>query len=187
MNVYYNLNKEYKVEYYYEDSNGDFVKDSESQPREGVSGDTVSVTEEDKTPVKDGYVYDSDNKDNVITTELTPSGDTILKVYFTYEKEEIEPTTPEETTTEEVVTSEETTTEEVVTPEETTTEKVTTPEETTTEKTTTPEETTTQKPTTKSSTPIKTGDAVSMTFMTLLVVSGATVVTVMVGKKKKED
>ena len=108
MKLYYNRNTTYKVEYYYEKEDGSFEKVSESTPRDAVAGKVVSVTTDDKIPEIDGYMYDADNKQQLIDEVVNADGTTTLKVYFVYETPE-GPTTPEEPTTPEKITPQQTT------------------------------------------------------------------------------
>lgn len=60
--------------------------------RKGEVGTEVSVTDEDKTI--EGYTFDEENSENVLSTELEESG-TVLKLYFT--KNQVNPPEPTET------------------------------------------------------------------------------------------
>ena len=72
---------EYKVEYYYQ-SNGSYpTTATDSDVRTGTTNDSVSVTAEDKTPTKTGYVFDS-NDSNVLSGTIAADGSLVLKVYF---------------------------------------------------------------------------------------------------------
>ena len=71
----------YMVEWY--DVTGKKIKDPDQ--RNGIIGDVVSVTELDK--IINGYIFDKDNKENVLNSKLEYS-DTVLKLYF-IKKEDI--------------------------------------------------------------------------------------------------
>lgn len=78
------LPKDYIVEYYYMDDQGEYPTEAtESVTREGKIDQKVAVTEDDKVPTKDDYVLDESEKANPVYEEvITVDGDTILKVYF---------------------------------------------------------------------------------------------------------
>lgn len=77
-----NTDTKYKVEYYYEE-NGTYPETATSSvDREGTTGATVSVTEADKTPTQDGYVFDEAEISNVLSGTVAGDESLVLKVYF---------------------------------------------------------------------------------------------------------
>lgn len=76
--------RDYVVEYYYMDDQGKYPKTAtESETRTAKVDDTVTVTDDDKTPTKNDYVLDESEKADPIYEEvITPDGKTVLKVYF---------------------------------------------------------------------------------------------------------
>jgi hypothetical protein len=116
----------YTVEYYYENDEGEFDKEQTISTRTGVSGETVSVTEDDKIPSKEGYIYDQNNKQTVIQEVANLDGTTTLKIYFVHDKSGAEETSStgqgvtEKETTKPSDTEETSSTEQGVTEKETT-------------------------------------------------------------------
>ncbi len=76
-------NTAYKVQYFYQDkSGGGYGEQPDSTiGRTGVTDSAISVTAEDMTPKKDGYVLDRDAA-NVLSATLDGNGTTVLKIYF---------------------------------------------------------------------------------------------------------
>ncbi|WP_035768128.1 InlB B-repeat-containing protein [Butyrivibrio sp. NC2002] len=73
---------DYKVEYYYQDSLGNYPEQPDSNVvRSGKIGTTAQVTDDDKKSTKEGYTYDeSKTNDSQKTIKLDEK--TTLKVYF---------------------------------------------------------------------------------------------------------
>lgn len=77
-----NTDTKYKVEYYYEE-NGTYPETATSSvDREGTTDTQVSVTEADKTPTQDGYVFDEAEISNVLSGTVAGDESLVLKVYF---------------------------------------------------------------------------------------------------------
>ena len=75
----------YKVEFYYQNTDGtypDKAKDENIVTRQGKTDSTVSVTDVDKADKENGkYVYDG-NAENVESGVVTADGSLVLKLYF---------------------------------------------------------------------------------------------------------
>ena len=85
--LYYtrNLNTKYTVEYYYQ-INGEY-KDTTAikETRTGTTGETVSVTENDKNQLTYNgkkYVFDQEYPKNILSGNIAGDGNLILKLYF---------------------------------------------------------------------------------------------------------
>ena len=85
--LYYtrNLNTKYTVEYYYQ-INGEY-KDTTAikETRTGATGETVSVTENDKNQLTYNgkkYVFDQEYPKNILSGNIAGDGNLILKLYF---------------------------------------------------------------------------------------------------------
>ena len=74
----------YTVEFYYEDVNGNFVKnDGKTATRTAKTDEPVAVTEGDKAETEgDKYVFDADNADNKLNDVIPATGTLVLKLYF---------------------------------------------------------------------------------------------------------
>ena len=77
----------YKVQYYYQNTtNGNYDFDSEIGRMGGVTGQNVSVTDQDRVPTKDNYAYifipGTSNETDLVTGE---DNIPVLKVYFKYQ------------------------------------------------------------------------------------------------------
>ena len=80
----------YNVEYYYQKDDGTYPIATELLGtdiilRKGTTDTEANVTEQDKTPKKVAektYVFDSENKNNVLSGNIAGNGSLILKVYF---------------------------------------------------------------------------------------------------------
>ena len=79
---------EYKVEYYYENIGGTYTQRSDRSARtdEGIVGEEVSVTDNDKAPLFNNYEYESTNTNNVLTGTILEGNGLVLKVYFKFKK-----------------------------------------------------------------------------------------------------
>ena len=85
LKVYFELsNADYKVEYYYQNTEGEYKQKTERQPvtRSDKIGKTVSVTEDDKKPIYDGYELSTTHNTSEQTGKVKSDGTTVLKVYF---------------------------------------------------------------------------------------------------------
>ena len=74
---------EYKVEFYYQE-NGVYPEnpgETNTDTRTGTTGETATVTDEDKVPTQTGYIYDT-NASNVESSTILGNGTTTLKLYF---------------------------------------------------------------------------------------------------------
>ena len=85
--LYYtrNINTKYTVEYYYQ-INGEY-KDTTAikETRTGTTGETVSVTENDKNQLTYNgkkYVFDQEYPKNILSGNIAGDGNLILKLYF---------------------------------------------------------------------------------------------------------
>ena len=85
--LYYtrNINTKYTVEYYYQ-INGEY-KDTTAikETRTGTTGETVSVTENDKNQLTYNgkkYVFDQEYPKNILSGNIAGNGNLILKLYF---------------------------------------------------------------------------------------------------------
>ena len=76
----------YKVEFYYQDSKGNYpdkANDDDIVTRQGRTDSTVSVTDDDKLPKQNGkYVYDESYTGNVERGIVAADGSLTLKLYF---------------------------------------------------------------------------------------------------------
>ena len=76
----------YKVEFYYQDSKGNYpdkANDDDIVTRQGETDSTVSVTDDDKLPKQNGkYVYDESYTGNVERGIVAADGSLVLKLYF---------------------------------------------------------------------------------------------------------
>lgn len=79
------IDVDYKVEFYYQDANGNYpdkAKDENIVTRQGRTDSTVSVTAADKADKENGkYVYDGDAA-NVEKGVVAANGSLVLKLYF---------------------------------------------------------------------------------------------------------
>lgn len=77
-------NHEYTVEFYYEDVNGNFVKnDDKTDNRTAKTDAQVAVTKDDKAETDGGkYVFDADNELNELEGTIPATGALVLKLYF---------------------------------------------------------------------------------------------------------
>ena len=83
INVYYTANTDtiYTVEYYYQ-QNGNYATTTElNEQRTGTTDTTAKVTDADKKPIQNGYVFD-ENAGNVLSGNIARDGSLVLKVYF---------------------------------------------------------------------------------------------------------
>ena len=76
----------YKVEFYYQDSKGNYpdkANDDDIVTHQGTTDSTVSVTDDDKLPKQNGkYVYDESYPGNVERGIVAADGSLTLKLYF---------------------------------------------------------------------------------------------------------
>lgn len=74
----------YTVEFYYENANGTYTIDNTlTATRQDKTGETVSVTTDDKAQTKGTqYVFDPENGNNVLSGEIPATGMLVLKLYF---------------------------------------------------------------------------------------------------------
>ena len=76
----------YKVEFYYQDSKGNYpdkANHDDIVTRQGETDSTVSVTDDDKLPKQNGkYVYDESYTGNVERGIVAADGSLVLKLYF---------------------------------------------------------------------------------------------------------
>ena len=73
---------DYKVEFYYE-RDGQYSNEPDSSDiRQEKTGETVNVTDTDKSPEKDGYVLDEETELKLYSDTVAGDGTTVLKVYF---------------------------------------------------------------------------------------------------------
>ena len=74
----------YKVEFYYQDANGNYLTTpNKTDIRQGKTDSTVSVTDVDKADKENGkYVYDESYTGNVESGIVTADGNLTLKLYF---------------------------------------------------------------------------------------------------------
>ena len=85
LKVYFKLkNANYRVEYYYQMTDGSYVQKAErpAATRSDKIGKTVEVTTDDKKPVIANYVYDSANASNVLSGTVAKDNSLTLKLYF---------------------------------------------------------------------------------------------------------
>ena len=74
----------YKVEFYYQDANGNYLPaPNKTDVHQGTTDSTVSVTDDDKLPKQNGkYVYDESYPGNVERGTVAADGSLTLKLYF---------------------------------------------------------------------------------------------------------
>ena len=80
-----NTDTKYTVEFYYQNTDGSYPqKANESVVRnDGTTDTTVSVKDSDKLPQDGGkYVFEADNKNNVLSGNVAGDGSLVLKLYF---------------------------------------------------------------------------------------------------------
>ena len=79
-----NTTTPYKVEYYYQQANGQYptTATSEDTTRKWTTDQTASVTNEDKTPTESWYAFDAANTNNVLEWTIAWNESLVLKVYF---------------------------------------------------------------------------------------------------------
>ncbi len=79
-----NTDTKYTVEFYYQNTDGSYPqKANESVVRnDGTTDEIVSVTETDKTPKDNKYVYDATNENNKESGVVAGDGSLVLKLYF---------------------------------------------------------------------------------------------------------
>lgn len=77
-----NTDTKYTVEFYYQDDNGSGYTKNKTDERHGTTDITVEVTETDKTPSSEKYVFEEDNDDNVLSGTIAGDGSLVLKLYF---------------------------------------------------------------------------------------------------------
>ena len=76
-------NTPYKVEYYYQNYDGNYpATTSEWNVRYGTTDTLATVSELDKVPKKPGFIFDEDNELNKLSGNIDGDGSLILKVYF---------------------------------------------------------------------------------------------------------
>ena len=77
------IDVDYKVEFYYQDANGNYLPaPNKTDVRQGRTDSTVSVTDDDKLPKQNGkYVYDG-GAANVESGIVAANGSLVLKLYF---------------------------------------------------------------------------------------------------------
>ena len=77
-----NTDTKYTVEFYYQNVNGTYTL-NHSDERTTTTDTTVSVTEADKAAKENGkYVFEADNKNNVLSGVVAGDGSLVLKLYF---------------------------------------------------------------------------------------------------------
>ena len=80
------IDVDYKVEFYYQNTDGtypDKAKDEDIVTRQGKTDSIVSVTAADKADKKNGkYVYDESYNGNIESGTVTANGSLVLKLYF---------------------------------------------------------------------------------------------------------
>lgn len=80
------IDVDYKVEFYYQNTDGtypDKAKDENIVTRQGKTDSTVSVTDVDKADKGNGkYVYDKSYTENIESGTVTANGSLVLKLYF---------------------------------------------------------------------------------------------------------
>ena len=79
-----NTTTPYKVEYYYQQANGEYptTATSTDTTRKWTTDQTASVTNEDKTPTESWYAFDDANTNNVLEWTIAWNESLVLKVYF---------------------------------------------------------------------------------------------------------
>lgn len=77
-----NTDTKYTVEFYYQNTDGTYTL-NHSDERTTTTDTTVSVTEADKAAKENGkYVFEADNKNNVLSGNVAGDGSLVLKLYF---------------------------------------------------------------------------------------------------------
>ncbi len=77
-----NTDTKYTVEFYYQNTDGTYTL-NHSDERTTTTDTTVSVTEADKAAKENGkYVFEADNKNNVLFGVVAGDGSLVLKLYF---------------------------------------------------------------------------------------------------------
>ena len=77
-----NTNTKYTVEFYYQNTDGTYTL-NHSDERTTTTDTTVSVTEADKAAKENNkYVFEADNKNNVLSGNVAGNGSLVLKLYF---------------------------------------------------------------------------------------------------------
>ncbi len=77
-----NADTKYTVEFYYQNTDGTYTL-NHSDERQGTTDTTASVTKVDKADKENGkYVFEADNKDNVLSGIINGAGSLVLKLYF---------------------------------------------------------------------------------------------------------
>ena len=77
-----NTDTKYTVEFYYQNTDGTYTL-NHSDERTTTTDTTVSVTEADKAAKENGkYVFEADNKNNVLFGVVAGNGSLVLKLYF---------------------------------------------------------------------------------------------------------
>ena len=77
-----NTDTKYTVEFYYQNTDGTYTL-NHSDERQGTTDTTASVTKVDKADKENGkYVFEADNKDNVLSGIINGAGSLVLKLYF---------------------------------------------------------------------------------------------------------
>ena len=79
-----NTTTPYKVEYYYQQANGEYptIATSTDTTRKWTTDQSASVTNEDKTPTESWYAFDDANTNNVLEWIIAWNESLVLKVYF---------------------------------------------------------------------------------------------------------
>ena len=78
-----NTDTKYTVEFYYQQNVGGTYTLNHSDERQGTTDTTASVTKVDKADKENGkYVFEADNKDNVLSGIINGAGSLVLKLYF---------------------------------------------------------------------------------------------------------
>ena len=77
-----NADTKYTVEFYYQNVDGTYTL-NHSDKRTATTDTTVSVTEADKAAKENNkYVFEADNKNNVLSGNVAGNGSLVLKLYF---------------------------------------------------------------------------------------------------------
>ena len=77
-----NADTKYTVKFYYQNVNGTYTLDH-SDERTATTDTEVSVTDADKAAKENNkYVFEADNKDNVLSGNVAGDGSLVLKLYF---------------------------------------------------------------------------------------------------------
>ncbi len=77
-----NTDTKYTVEFYYQNTDGTYTL-NHSDERTTTTDTTVSVTEADKAAKENNkYVFEADNKNNVLSGNVAGDGSLVLKLYF---------------------------------------------------------------------------------------------------------